>query len=81
MNKLLRTVKRHRTANKLIKQGNVTVFRKTTYGYKGDGTVSHVLVQDRVFEVFEGTFYNYQLSLRENQKAELYNSKPETLKP
>lgn len=70
-NKLLRTVRTRKKAKELLSKGNVTVFEKTTYGYRHDKTVSSNLIQDIEFQVFDGIFYNYQLPLRENQKAEL----------
>lgn len=69
MNKLLRTVKLERTARKLI-TSNTTVFMKKTYGYKQNGEVSRVLVNDVTYEIYEGFFYGYQQALRENQIVE-----------
>lgn len=70
MNKLLRTVKRRRTVDKLLKGLiPVTIFRKITYGYRQDGRVSNVVVRDITFEVYQGHFMNYQQPLKENQKA------------
>lgn len=76
-NKLLRTVKRFRTAKKNFKDQSVTVFVKTNHGRfeTGDrkGQVNRVVVRSRVYEIFEGTFYNYQLPLKETEHVMLLN--------
>jgi hypothetical protein len=66
-NKLLRTVKRIRTARKILAAKNVSIFQKTIHGYRQNGEVSSNVIQARFYEVYEGEFYNYQGLLKNNE--------------
>lgn len=78
--KLLRIVKRERTARKIFQQpGNVTIFLKSIHGYKNDGvTVLSNYILDRFYEVYQGSFNDYPFSLKENHKVELYTPRIKT---
>lgn len=69
-NKLLRKVKRARTARKILAQGNVTVFEVTTCGRKDDGSLRKNYIIDRTYEVYQGSLASYPNTLSDNQWAE-----------
>ena len=77
-NKLLRTVRRLSTARKIAKRKIVTIFLKTTNGYfetgERKGQIAKHIIRGRDYEIYDGEFYNYQNTLRENQRVERIDS-------
>jgi hypothetical protein len=69
MNVLLRTVKRLKTAMKIAKGGNVTIFYVVTYGRNSKNEFQANIISDSCYEIYEGTFYNYQRELPTNKAA------------
>lgn len=68
-NKLIRTVRRTATVKNLLRKGGVTVFRKSIHGRKSTGEIQSNYIIERFYQVFEGTFYNYQLPLKEYESV------------
>lgn len=70
--KLIRIVKRPRTALKVLRSGNVTIFRKTIYGYfNNDRTrVQKNIIHDKFYEIYAGTLTEYPYALLENHSVE-----------
>lgn len=72
--KILRKVKRARTALHLLEKAvkPITIFLVTDFGYNSKGEVSNVIVRQREFVVFDGTYNEYPLQLQLNQMAIIY---------
>lgn len=67
-NKLIRKVKRLRTAESLAND-STTIFLITTFGYRQNGEVLKNLIRDRTYEVYSGNFIEYQHFIGKNQTA------------
>lgn len=52
---------------------DVTIFKKTTFGYRQDKTVSRNIIKDIEYQVFKGRLVDYPGSKKENETLELFN--------
>ena len=74
MEKLIKQVKRPRTALKVLSiNPNVSIFRITTFGSTNARPIATNVIRYRIYEVWKGVRTNeYPGKLNQNQRAEKY---------